>query len=136
MESTFQDLDSNVHQATELEVKRARTHGDLVWADGHIFAYRYHGKIYIMEPPTELLETLIPALEAHMESQGLSAEAPVESCCDRAVLEAGFGTEPHRSLIERLMLALQARMVGSTFTLTEHELVMEAKAFLIGAEHG
>lgn len=49
--------------ASGAEAARARRFGDLVWADGNLFVYRYQGKLYVMEPPAEISAQVIGLLE-------------------------------------------------------------------------
>ena len=122
--SIYRHRDSLFREVTEEEIDFVKRHWTLFWEDEYMCAFVHEGDIYVTGPFED------------EECQGEPATAPTESCCDQAVREAGFATEPHRDLIERLMNALYNRMIGTPFTLKEHELVMEAKAFLIGAEHG
>ncbi len=59
--------------------------------------------------------------------------APVQSCCDRAVIEAGFATEPLRHLVSELYGMLYLRMLRDPvrgFSDAEWEACQEARRAL------
>lgn len=64
---------------------------------------------------------------------GCCAVAPVSLIYDRAVTEAGFATEEHRQVIEKLVEYLHARMMQDGvrgFTQGEYEIMQRARELL------
>lgn len=51
------------------------------------------------------------------------APAPVQSCCDRAVIEAGFATEPLRHCVTELLGLLTDRMSDGVKGFTHAEWI-------------
>lgn len=140
---------------------RARRFGTLLYADGFLMAYNYKGDLYVMEPPPALRDFVTESLGWDAEQRAAHSEevddravpppvgaeewasdyqCPITQYEDEliqraeaAVREAGFATEPHRHLIERLHRALKKRLVADGilgFTEEEWSLCDEAEEFL------
>ena len=86
------------------------------------------------------LEAMAAALEPIMseaEAQALYETAPTQSCCDRAVAEHGFATEPHRQLLSEAAQVIKSMAVRLPyFTQREWDLYDEIQSFLNGAQEG
>jgi hypothetical protein len=141
--SKHQFFDGEWPQVNQDTAADARRYGDLVWADGNLFVYNYKGALYVMEPPEELTAEIIGALEDHpayrtdespvqleleFESQAENETAPVYSNYDPAVL-MHLTSELAYSLRETCSF-LRDRMVGTRFTMQEHNAVMAANDLL------
>lgn len=102
----FRDYLSSADEELCDEVRRK---GVLFYQDEHYAMYRYRNIIYLLEPSS------------------------FEDTLDRAVLEAGFKTEPLRHALHELYECLYVRMLsdGMTgFTQREYNAVLKAKELL------
>lgn len=58
-------MENSLNHPSDAKLAQVRRFGDLVWADGNLFAYTYRGEIFVMEPPEGITKQLIPILDQH-----------------------------------------------------------------------
>lgn len=158
MENTSKPQDSNHQSVGNIESKIVREKGDLVYADGSLFVYQHDDRLYVMEPPDELNESVSKAIDHHYECVGNlekeayrrvekghgepgleptfggdtcqeeDAKAPVSDVFDPAVVMHAIHEMAYSLRECRDLLAIQ--LVDRPFTLAEHEAVNEARDLL------
>lgn len=116
---------SRIRAVDEVLSDIARSHGVLCYADDVMHVYKWKDGLYIL-PPENTENT---------EEQDLCLQEPssFEDALDRAVIEAGFATEPLRHALHELYECLYVRMLSDGmkgFTQREYDAVLNAKELL------
>lgn len=112
---------SRIRAVDEVLSDIARSHGVLCYADDVMHVYKWKDGLYILPP------------ENTENTENTEEPSSFEDTLDRAVIEAGFATEPLRHALHELYECLYVRMLSDGmkgFTQREYDAVLNAKELL------
>jgi hypothetical protein len=120
-------INRRIRAVDEVLSDLARSDGVLCYADDVMHVYKWKDRLYILP---SLAETdLPPEITENTEDQ-CQEPSSFEDALDRAVIEAGFATEPLRHALHELYECLYVRMLADGmkgFTQREYDAVLNAK---------